>query len=74
MATKNFIAVNLDAQRFQAVKRLEKMKLPNRKSCTSEVIRECIDYAYWALAQKYSGVPVTQPNPLPPVTEDTTAV
>jgi hypothetical protein len=74
MTTKHFIAVNLDAQHFQAVKKLEKMKAPLRKSCTSDIIRECIEWAYWLLQQKYSGVPMTKPNPLPEVIEDTTAV
>jgi hypothetical protein len=66
----HFVGVLLTAEQYQAVKRLSRLKKPHLQCCTSSVIRDCVEHAYWPLSAKYSGVPVDAPKPLPPVTEN----
>lgn len=65
----HFVAGHLNSRQFHALKHLERLRRPHLKSCTSAVIRDCIEYAYGLLVSKYSNIPTTEPRPLPPIPE-----
>jgi len=65
LGDKHYVATFVSDEQFQALKKLERLKRPDRQSCTAAVLRDCIEYAYWKLTKHYAGMPVTPPRPLP---------
>ena len=62
-------AGQFNAREKQALDRLCIAKRPDGVNCMTGVLRDCIEYSYWALLRKYNGMD-TDPKPLPEIEKE----
>jgi len=57
---QHYVATHLDDKLMEALLKLCKAKHPNRHSCISEILRECVDWAYKPLLAHYFSTPLSK--------------